>query len=85
MYLWAYWISAGGDSILFFLKILFIYPWETHKERQRHRQREKQAPCKEPNAGLNPRPRDHSLSQRQMLNHWATQASWDSIFLTANV
>ena len=27
----------------------------TERERQRHRQREKQAPCGEPNAGLNPR------------------------------
>ena len=37
----------------FFIKILFIH--ERHTERQRHRQREKQAPCKEPDAGLNPR------------------------------
>ena len=29
---------------------------ERHRERgQRHRQREKQAPCREPDAGLNPR------------------------------
>ena len=29
----------------------------THRDResQRHRQREKQAPCREPNAGLDPR------------------------------
>ena len=27
---------------------------DTHTERQRHRQREKQAPCKEPDAGLDP-------------------------------
>ena len=26
----------------------------THTERQRHRQREKQAPCREPDVGLNP-------------------------------
>ena len=26
----------------------------THTERQRHRQREKQAPCREPGAGLDP-------------------------------
>ena len=36
----------------FFFKILFIYSWET--ERQRHRQREKQAPCRDPNVGLDP-------------------------------
>ena len=28
---------------------------DIHRERQRHRQREKQAPCKEPSAGLDPR------------------------------
>ena len=27
---------------------------DTHTERQRHRQREKQAPCREPDVGLNP-------------------------------
>ena len=27
---------------------------DTQKERQRHRQGEKQAPCREPNAGLDP-------------------------------
>ena len=27
---------------------------DTHRERQRHRQREKQAPCREPHAGLDP-------------------------------
>ena len=37
-----------------FKKILFIYSWETHRERQRYRQREKQAPCGEPDAGLDP-------------------------------
>ena len=43
-----------------FKNILFIYSWETQRERQRagggrHRQREKQALCGEPNAGLDPR------------------------------
>ena len=38
---------------IIFLKILFIH--ERHTERQKHRQREKQAPCREPNVGLNPR------------------------------
>ena len=28
---------------------------DTHKERQRHRQRKKQASCREPNGGLDPR------------------------------
>ena len=37
----------------FFLKILFIYSWETEKEKQRHRPREMQTPCREPDAALN--------------------------------
>ena len=37
-----------------FKKILFIYSWETHRERQRYRQREKQAPCREHDVGLDP-------------------------------
>ena len=43
------------SSFYLFLKILFIYSWETHRKRQRHRQREKQAPCGEPDVGLDPR------------------------------
>ena len=39
------------EMISFFLKILFIYSWGTHRERQR----QKQAPWGEPSAGLNPR------------------------------
>ena len=41
----------------------------------RERQREKQAPCREPNTGLNPGSQDHALNQRQSFNRWATQAS----------
>ena len=57
---------------------LFIH--ETHRKKERHRQREKQAPYREPNTGLNPRAlilelQDHALNQRQTLNRWATQAS----------
>ena len=33
----------------------FIYLFTGETERQRHRQREKQAPCREPDAGLYPR------------------------------
>ena len=51
----------------FFGKILFIYSWETHTERQKHRQRDKQT--QDSISG----PWDHDLSQRQMLNYWATQ------------
>ena len=54
-----------------FLKILFIYSWETHRERQRHRLREKQAPCREPHAQLNPR--TPGSWPEHMVNHWTTQ------------
>ena len=45
-----------------FKKILFIYSFmrETHTQRQRHRQREKQAPYREPDIGPDPRsPESH--------------------------
>ena len=56
----------------FYLKILFIYSWQT--ERQRHRQRKKQAPCGpvvSPMWDLIPGPRGYALRWRQMLTHWA--------------
>ena len=37
-----------------FLKKIFIYPFMKHRERQRHRQREKKASCREPDVGLDP-------------------------------
>ena len=64
----------------FFLKILFIYSWETQKERERGgdtgrgRSRLHAGSLMwDPISG----PQDHtlSLSQRQTLNSWATQAS----------
>ena len=44
---------------------------DTEREAERHRQREKQAPCGEPNVRLNPRPRDHAESKAdaQPLRH----------------
>ena len=46
--------SLDLSSFFFFLKILFIYERQTERERQRQRHREKQVPCGEPNAGLDP-------------------------------
>ena len=45
-----------------------------HRERQcvseeGRRQKEKQAPCKEPDAEFDLRTQDHDLSQRQTFNH----------------
>ena len=57
--------------ILFYIfKILFIH--ERHRERQKHKQREKQAPCKEPEAGFDPQtPGSHPelKADAQLLSH----------------
>ena len=45
---------------------------DTQRERQRHRKREKQAPCREPNVGLDPgTPGSHPepKADTQLLNH----------------
>ena len=55
--------------------------WDTHRERQRHRQREKQAPCREPDVGLDPRSPGSHPGPTAALNHWATQAAPLSPFL----
>ena len=59
-----------------FLKILFIYSWETYTERGRDIGRERSRL----HAGSLmwdsiPGLQDHILSQRQTISHWATQAS----------
>ena len=54
---------------------------DTERERQRSRQREKQAPCRERSVELDPGSWDRTLSQRQMLNCGATQASQIYLFL----
>ena len=57
----------------FFLKILFIYSWETHTEREAEtRQREKQAPCREPHVGLDPGSPGSQPGPKVALNRWAT-------------
>ena len=55
---------ASQLCVLFFKIYSFIHERQT----QRDRQREKQAPCREPNAGLDPGSQDHTLSLRQTLN-----------------
>ena len=64
-------IQCSWSNITFFFNLFM-----RDRERQRHRQREKQAPCREPTVGLDPGTWDHNLSQRQTLNHWATQLSY---------
>ena len=49
------WNTPEPSDLFFFFKILFIYSWDTQRERQRHKKREKkQAPCREPNMGPDP-------------------------------
>ena len=48
---------------------------ERERERQRHRRWEKQAPCWEPDVGLDPGLQDRALGQRQAPNRCATQGS----------
>ena len=51
-------------NLNFFLKILFIYSWETHRVRQRHRQREKQAPSGTQDRGITTWAKDrHSTTE----------------------
>ena len=41
--------------IIIFLKdFIYLFMRDTERESQRHRQREKQAPCREPDVGLEP-------------------------------
>ena len=51
-------------KLCFFLNKDFIHLFmrDTERKSQRHRQREKQASCKEPYVGLDPGSRDHALS-----------------------
>ena len=68
----------------FFFKILFIH--ERQREWQRHRQMEKQASCGEPDAELDPKTRDHNLSQKadaQPLSHWVPLSSLSLVFLNS--
>ena len=64
----------GSKMLTFFLR---FYPFihERHTEGERHRQREKQTPCRKPDMGLDPgSPGSHPVLEAA-LNHWATQAA----------
>ena len=75
------------------LKKIFIHSWETHRAgwgEQRYRQREKQAPCREPDVGLDPgspgshpglkvgtKPLSHPRdSQNSDILKWSFNLSW---------
>lgn len=67
--------------ILFF-KIIYFFMRHTERERGRETGRGKRsgAPCKEPDAGLDPGNLGSGPNQTQMLNSWATQASQKVLF-----
>ena len=69
--------------ISFFFKVSFIYSWERQRGRDTGWGRSR-LPAGSLMRYSIPGPRDHDLSQRQMLNHWATQVplsclSWLSL------
>ena len=71
-------------SFLIFLSFFFfkdfIYVFMRDTERQRYRQRENEAPCGEPDVGLDsPGPRDHDLSQSRCSTTEAPRCLADSI------
>ena len=66
------------NTLFYFLKILFIYSWETQRKRQRHNRGRSRLPVESLIHNSIPGPQDHELSQRQMLNHWATQVPLSS-------
>ena len=74
---WGHLPMLGNLEPTFFFKILFIYSWETQRERerQRHKQREKQAPCREPDMGLDPRSPGSGPGLKAALYHWTTRAA----------
>ena len=47
---------------IFFKDFIYLFMRDKEKKSQRHRQREKQAPCREPDVGLDPCILDHTLS-----------------------
>ena len=65
------------------MKILFIYSWDRERERggQRHKQREKQAPCRDPDVGLDPGSPGSHPGLKVTLNRWATGAAQGAPFL----
>ena len=64
--------SDDGKSPFFFLNFIYLFMRDTQRGRDIGRGRSRL-----PSGSLMwdwiPGPRDHDLSQRQMLNHWATQ------------
>ena len=55
---------------LYFILRFYLFMRDTHTHREaRHRQREKQAPCREPDVGLDPRAPGSRPGLKAALNH----------------
>ena len=58
--------------MLFKKDFIYLFMRDTERKKQKHRQREKQAPCKEPDVGLkpgNPGSRPQPKADAQLLSH----------------
>ena len=70
----------------YFLKILFIYSWETQRERKAETQAEaEQAPCREPDVGLDPGSPGSHPELQAALNHCATRTAPLTFFYSSNM
>ena len=63
-----------------FFKNIYLFMRDTPRGTQRHRQREKQAPCRSRMWDSIPSLQDHAQGWKQALNCWATQGSLLGIF-----
>ena len=70
-------LDSLKDNLATLLNVIFfLFIHERHRERGREIGRwKKQAPCREPDVGLDPGTPGHALGWRQVLNRWATQGS----------
>ena len=60
-------LMASGDCLLFLKDFIYLLMRDT--QRQRHRQREKQAPCRESDVGLYPGSPGSRPGLKAVLNH----------------
>ena len=71
-------IDLFSFLILFFFLRFYLFIHEIERERERDRQtqvREKQAPCREPDVGLDPGSPGSRPGLQAVLNRWATGAA----------
>ena len=70
-------LKSGFSFILYFFKRFYLFMHERHREKGRDTGRERGSTLHAGSLMWDSIPglQDHALSQRQMLNHWATKAS----------